>query len=107
MLSLQQSLCIPIVTSILQPLARASSSSSSAVSPDQDLADDYPEIGGSTCANLTEEGHHMVMVAPAGGPSQHNSSRYPTIRRSETYDTRMSDDGMIQNLNSNFNAIRL
>jgi hypothetical protein len=40
---------ITIVTSILQPSARASSSSSLAASPDQDSADDYPEIKGSTC----------------------------------------------------------
>jgi hypothetical protein len=37
---------IPVVTSILQPSAGASSSSLSAASPDQDSADDYPEIRG-------------------------------------------------------------
>jgi hypothetical protein len=36
---------ILIVTSILQPLAGTSSSSSSAASPDHDSADDYPKIG--------------------------------------------------------------
>jgi hypothetical protein len=64
---------IPIVTSILLSSARASSSSSSAASPNQDSADDYPEITGSTCRDSVEEGHLIIMVAPAGGPS-HNSS---------------------------------
>jgi hypothetical protein len=60
---------ILIVTSILQLLAGASSPSSSTTAPDQDSADDYPKIGGSTCGNLTKEGHLIIMVAPAGGPS--------------------------------------
>jgi hypothetical protein len=63
---------ILIVMPILQPSARASSSSSSAMSPVQDSADDYPEIGGSTCGDSTKEGCPIVMVALAGGPS-HNS----------------------------------
>jgi hypothetical protein len=64
----------PIMTSNLQPTAGASSSSSSAASPEQDSGDDYPEIGGSTCGDSTEEGRLIVMVAPAGGPSQNSSS---------------------------------
>jgi hypothetical protein len=76
-------------------------------SPDQDSADDYLEIGESTCEDLTEEGHLIVMVTPAGGPLQHSSTRYPTIGRSEASDTRTPDNGMIQNLNLDFNAIRL
>jgi hypothetical protein len=60
---------IPIVMSILQPSAGASSLSSSAASPDQDSADDYPQIRGSTCEDPTEEGCLIIMVAPAGGPS--------------------------------------
>jgi hypothetical protein len=47
------------------------------------------------------------MVAPARGPSQNNSSRYPTIERSEASDTQMPNDGMIWNLNPDFNVIRL
>jgi hypothetical protein len=97
---------ILIVTSIIQPLAEVSSSSSSAAYPDQDSVDDYPEIGESTCGDLVEEGHRIVMVAPAGGPLQHNSSKYPTIGRLEASDARTPDDGMIQNLNLDFNAIR-
>jgi hypothetical protein len=60
---------IPIVTSILQPSAGASSSSSSTVSAEQDSTDDYPEIRGSTCGDSTEEGHLIVMVASTRGPS--------------------------------------
>jgi hypothetical protein len=36
---------IPVVTSILRPLVGASSSSSSAASPEPDSSDDYPESG--------------------------------------------------------------
>jgi hypothetical protein len=98
---------ISIVTSILQPLAGASSSSSLTASPDQDLANDYPEIGESTCGDPAEEGRLIVMVAPAGGPSHNSSSRYSTIRRLEAFDARTPNNGMIQNLNQDFNAIRL
>jgi hypothetical protein len=56
----------PIVTSILQPSIGALSSSSSATSPDQDSTDDYPEIGGSTYWDSTEEGRLIIMVAPTG-----------------------------------------
>jgi hypothetical protein len=98
---------ILIVMSILQPLVGASSSSSMATSPDQDSADDYPKIGGSTCGDLIEEGCRIIMVATAGGPSQHSSSRYHIIGRSEVSDALTYDDGMILNLNTDFNAIRL
>jgi hypothetical protein len=40
---------IPVVTSILQRLVGASSSSSSALTPDLDSSDDYPEIRASAC----------------------------------------------------------
>jgi hypothetical protein len=61
---------ISIGASILQPSVGASNSSSSAASPDQDSTDDYPEIGGSTCWNFANEGRLVIMVAPAGAPSQ-------------------------------------
>jgi hypothetical protein len=44
----------------------------SGASPDQDSTDNYPEIGGSTYWNSTEEGHLIIMVAPAGAPSQNS-----------------------------------
>jgi hypothetical protein len=37
----------------------------------------------------------IIMVAPAGGPSQNSSSQYPTIERSEASDARTPNDGMI------------
>jgi hypothetical protein len=98
---------ILIVMSILQPSAGASSSSSSAASPDQDSANDYPEIRGSTCGDSAKEGRLIVMVAPARAPSHNSSKRYPTIGRSEASDARTFNDGMIRNLNPDFNAIRL
>jgi hypothetical protein len=49
---------IPVVMSILRPLAGASSSSSSPSTPDQNSSDDYPEIGTSSCGE------------PAEGPEQ-------------------------------------
>jgi hypothetical protein len=54
----------------ISTLARASSSSSSTASPDQDSTDDYPEIEGSTFGDPTEEGRLIVMVALARGPLQ-------------------------------------
>jgi hypothetical protein len=83
------------VTSILQPSTGVSSSSSSATTTDQDLADDYPEIRESTCEDPTEEGRLIVMVALAGGPSQNSSGRYSTIGRPEASDARMPNDEMI------------
>jgi hypothetical protein len=53
------------------------------------------------------EGRLIVMVAPVGGPSHDNSSRYPTIGRSEVFDARTPNNRMIQNLNLDFNAILL
>jgi hypothetical protein len=44
---------IPIGAPIFEPSARTSSSSTSAVSVDQDSTNDYPKIGGSTCWNST------------------------------------------------------
>jgi hypothetical protein len=98
---------IPIVTSILQPSAEASSSSSSTVSPDQDSADDYPEIGGSTYCDSTEEGRLIIMVASPGEPSHNSSNMYPIIRRSEASNARTPNDGIIRNLNLDFNAVWL
>jgi hypothetical protein len=98
---------IPIVTSILQPSTRALSSSSSAAPLDQDSADDYLKIRGSTCWDSTEEGRLIIMMAPTGRPSHNISSRYPTIERSEASDVRTPNNGMIWNLNLDFNVMRL
>jgi hypothetical protein len=98
---------IPVMTSTLQTLARASSLSSLAASSDQDSFNDYPEIGVSACGDSIGEGRLIFMVALNGDPSHNISSRYSTIRRSEASDARTPNDGMIQNLNPDFNSIQL
>jgi hypothetical protein len=77
---------IPIMTSILQQFAEASSSSSSASSLGRDSSDDYPEIGASARGNSIEDDRLILMVAPNGDPSRNRSSGYPTIGRSEASD---------------------
>jgi hypothetical protein len=78
---------------IFQPSARTSSSISSGASPDRDSTDDYPEIKGSICWNLAEEGRLIIMVA--------------MIDRSKMSDARTPKDRMIRNLNPDFNVVRL
>jgi hypothetical protein len=98
---------ILIVTSTLQPLAGASSLSSSATSSDPDSFDDYPEIGISACGDSIEEGRLIFMVAPNGDPLYNSSSRYPTIGRSEASNAQTPNDEMIRNLNPDINTIQL
>jgi hypothetical protein len=75
--------------------------------PRSSSSDDYPEIGVSAHRDSTGEGRLIFMVALNGDLSHNNSSRYPTIERSEASDARTPDDWMIQNLNPDFNANRL
>jgi hypothetical protein len=98
---------IPIVTSTLQPSIRASSSSSSASSPGQNSFDDYHQIGASACGNSAEDDRLILMVAPNRDRSRNNSSRYPTIGISEASDAQTPSVGLIQNLNPDFNAVRV
>jgi hypothetical protein len=98
---------IPIVTSILRPLVGALSSSSLASTLDLDSFDDYPEIGASVCGEPVEGERLIYMVAPNGDRSHNSSSRYPTIERSEASDARTLSDGMVQNLNLDFNVVRV
>jgi hypothetical protein len=88
-------------------LARASSSTSSASTPDTDSSDDYPEIGVSDCVEHAKGGHLICMVVPNGDRSNNTSSRYPTIERSETSDARTPSGSLIQNLNLDFNTVRV
>jgi hypothetical protein len=46
------------------------------------------------------------MVTPTRDPSHNNSNRYLTIGRLETSDAQTPNNGMIQNLNLNFNAMQ-
>jgi hypothetical protein len=47
------------------------------------------------------------MVAPNRNPSHNNSSGYLTIERSEASDAQTPSTGLIQNLNSDFNVVRV
>jgi hypothetical protein len=95
------------VTSIFQPFARASSSSSSASSPGRDSSDDYPKIGASACGNSAEDGRLILMVAPNGDQCRNSSSGYPTIRKSGASDARTPSVSLVQNLNPDFNVMRV
>jgi hypothetical protein len=77
---------IPVVTSILRPLAGASRSSSSASTPDLASSDDYPEIGASAYGEPAKGGRLVCMVAANGDRLNNTSRRYPTIRRIEASD---------------------
>jgi hypothetical protein len=45
------------------------------------------------------------MMAPNGDQSNNNSSRYPIIERSETFDAQTPSGGLVQNLNPDFNVV--
>jgi hypothetical protein len=92
-------------TSILRPLAEALSLSSSSSNLDQDSSYDYPKIRISACGEPTEGGRLILMLAPNGDWSHNNSSRYPTIGRSEASDARTPSGGLVRNLNPDINAI--
>jgi hypothetical protein len=96
---------IPVVASIIRPLDGASSSSSSAPTPNPDSSDDYPAIRASACGEPTEGSRLICMVAPNGDQSHNSSSRYPTIKRSEASNARTSSGSLVQNLNPDFNAV--
>jgi hypothetical protein len=98
---------IPIVTSTLQIFIRAPSSSSSASPPIQDLSDEYPEIGANACEKSVEDSRLILMVAPNGDRSRNISSGYPTIGRSEMSDAQTPNAGLAQNINPNFNVVRV
>jgi hypothetical protein len=98
---------IPVVTTILRPCAGASSSSSSALSSDQGSSEDYPEIGVSTCGSSADISCLICMVAPNEDQPRHSFSGYPTIGRFETSDDRTPSTGLIQNLNPDFNVVRV
>jgi hypothetical protein len=93
------------VTTILQPCAGASSSSSSALSSDQGSSEDYPEIGVSSYGSPADVSRLICMVAPNEDQPRHSSSGYPTIRRSEASDARTPSTGLVRNLNPDFNVV--
>jgi hypothetical protein len=98
---------IPIVMSTLRPVVGVSSSSSSASSPDRDSSNDYLEIRASAYGNSAEDGRLILMVAPDRDRARDSSSGYPTIGRSEATNAQTPSTGLVQNLNSEFNAVRV
>jgi hypothetical protein len=95
------------VTFTLKPFIEASSSSSSTSSPDRGSSDDYPKIEASGCGNSAEDDRLILMVTPDRDRARNNSSRYPTIGRSEASDAQTPSVGLIQNLNLEFYAVRV
>jgi hypothetical protein len=98
---------IPITTFALRTFTRAPSSSSSASSPSRDSSDEYTEIRANACGESIEDSCLILMVAPNGDQSRNSSSGYPTIGRSEASDVQTRCTGLVQNLNPDFNAIRV
>jgi hypothetical protein len=98
---------IPIVTSTLRTFTGAPSSSSSVLSPNRDSSNEYPEIRTSAYGISAEDSRLILIVALNGDRSRNNSSGYPTIRRSETFDAQTPSVGLAQNLNLDFNAVRV
>jgi hypothetical protein len=98
---------ILIVTSTLRTFTGAPSSSSSASFPSRDSSNEYPKIEASACARSTEVIHLIIMMAPNGDRSRNNSSWYPTIGRSEKSHAQTPSVGLAQNLNPDFNVVRV
>jgi hypothetical protein len=98
---------IPVVMSTLRPLVGASGSFILASTPNSYLADDYPEIGARACGEPMKDDHFIYMVVPNDDRLSNTSSRYATIRRLEASDARTLTSGLAQNLNPDFNAVRV
>jgi hypothetical protein len=98
---------ILITTSTLRTFTEAPSSSSTASSPSRDSSDEYPEIGASACGKSIEDSRLILMVAPNGDQSRNSSSGYLTIGISETSNARTPSTGLAQNLNPDFNVVRV
>jgi hypothetical protein len=96
---------IPIMTSTLRPFIGASSSSSSASSPNRGSSSDYAEIGASAYGNTAKDGRLILMVAPDGDRARNSSSGYLTIGRSEVTGAQTPSMGLDRNLNPDFNVI--
>jgi hypothetical protein len=96
-----------IGTPIFQPSVGTLSSSSLRVFANRDFIKDYPEIRGSVYWNPVIESCRISMVVTTSAPSHNSSSRYPSIRGFEVFDARTLSNMIVQNLNSNFNIIRL
>jgi hypothetical protein len=98
---------ILIVMYILRPVVGVSSLSSLASFPDRDLSSDCPEIRASVCGNSVEDDRLILMVALDGDWAHNISSGYSTIGRSDATDAQTPSAGLVQNLNPEFNAVRV
>jgi hypothetical protein len=98
---------IPIMTSTLRAVTGASSLCSSASSPSRDSSNDYPEIEAIACGNSAKDSCLILMVTPNGDRSRNSSIEYPTIGRSEMSDAQIPSVGLVQNLNPDFNVVRV
>jgi hypothetical protein len=97
----------PIEKTIIQYSAGAPSSSSLGATPDHNSLKDYPKIGASACWNSAIEACHISMVEPDRGNSQNSSNKYLTIGGSEASDAWTPNNNDVQNLNPDFNGVRL
>jgi hypothetical protein len=98
---------VSVMTSILQPMVGASSSSTSVSPSDPNSSDDYLKIGASACREPAKGGCLICMVALNGDGSLNSSSRYPTIGRSEASDAWTLSGSLVWNLNPDFNTVRV
>jgi hypothetical protein len=57
--------------------------------------------------NSAEDDRLILMVVSNGDQSLNSSSGYPTIGRSEAYDARTPRVGLVQNMNTDFNHVRV
>jgi hypothetical protein len=72
-----------------------------------DSIEDYPEITSSALWNPPIEAYRISIVGPTRAFSCNSSSRYPTIRGSESSDACTPSNIVVQNLNPDFNVVWL
>jgi hypothetical protein len=97
----------PIKVRMFQPSTGMLSPTSSGASTNQDLAKDYPEIGGNIYWNPATEALRISMVGLGRAYSYNSSIKYPMIRGSTTSNAWTPSNQVVQNLHPDFNTIRL
>jgi hypothetical protein len=75
--------------------------------PDRDSSSDYPEIGASAYENSAGDDRLILMVVPDGDRAHNSFSGYSTIGRSEATNAQTPSLGLVQNLNPDFNTVRI
>jgi hypothetical protein len=66
-----------------------------------------PRSGASSYEKSAEDSRLILMVALNEDQSHNSSGGYPTIGRSETFDVLTPSAGLAQNLNPDFNVVRV